>query len=89
VFASASGTVTRSQCDRSGYGCYIVVDHGSSLRTLYGHCDQLYVKVGAVVKQGEAICKMGNTGRVFGPTGIHVHFEVIHNGVKRNPLLYF
>ena len=46
------------------------------------------MKVGDVVGRGQVIAWMGNTGRVYGQTGIHVHFEVLLNGVKKNPMLY-
>lgn len=72
-----------------GYGNTVVIDHGDGLQTRYGHCETLYVTAGQQVEQGQLICRMGNSGRVFGPTGIHLHFEVIDNGVKRNPAKYY
>lgn len=71
-----------------GYGNNVIIDHGDGLKTLYGHCETLYVVEGQKIYRGQALCKMGNTGRSYGPTGIHVHFEVIDNGVKRNPGAY-
>ena len=62
--------------------------HGNGLVTLYAHNKEHYVRDGAVVQRGQMIAGMGNTGRVYGKTGIHVHFEVRLNGVKKNPLLY-
>ena len=69
-------------------GTVIEIDHGDGVVTLYGHNEVLYVKKGDTVTRGQEISKMGNTGRVYGATGIHVHFEVRVNGVKKNPLLY-
>ena len=89
VFAAEAGTVVRADYGwDGGYGNVIVIDHGNGLQTLYGHNKELYVKVGDVVTRGQVISFMGNTGRVHGPTGIHVHFEVHLNGVKKNPMLY-
>ena len=66
----------------------VEVDHGNGLVTLYGHNKELYVKKGDTVSRGQTISWMGNSGLVYGPTGIHVHFEVRLNGVKKNPELY-
>lgn len=101
VWAAASGTVVTSGggcpardlriekgCGH-GYGNYIVIDHGNGLQTLYSHLETLYVSEGMAIERGQAIGKMGNSGRVYGKTGIHLHFEVVDNGVKRNPHNYF
>lgn len=89
VFAAEDGTVIRADYGwNGGYGNVIEIDHGNGVVTLYGHSKELYVKVGDKVKRGQEISWMGNTGRVYGATGIHVHFEVRVNGVKKNPLLY-
>jgi murein DD-endopeptidase MepM/ murein hydrolase activator NlpD len=89
IFAAEDGTVIRADYGwNGGYGNVIEIDHGNGLVTLYGHSKELYVKDGDKVKRGQKISWMGNTGLVHGPTGIHVHFEVRVNGVKKNPLLY-
>lgn len=72
-----------------GYGNHLVIDHGNGIQTLYGHLETIYVTEGQEVEQGQLVGKMGNSGRVFGPTGIHLHFEVVDNGVKRNPVKYY
>ncbi len=88
-YAAKAGTVEVSQCGwNSGYGCYVIINHGGGVKTLYGHHNKLLVSVGEYVKAGQTIGLMGNTGKVRGVTGIHLHFEVIVNGVKKNPLLY-
>lgn len=87
--ASKSGTVTTASYGwNGGYGNYIVIDHGDGSQTLYAHHNTLYVSVGDYVYQGQPIGQMGNTGNVWGGTGIHVHFEIIINGVKQNPSNY-
>lgn len=89
VFAAADGTVIRADYGwDGGYGNVIEIDNGNGMVTLYAHNKELYVKVGDKVKRGQEISWMGNTGRTYGPTGIHVHFEVRINGEKKNPLLY-
>lgn len=88
-FAAEAGTVIRADYGwNGGYGNVIEIDHGNGLITLYAHNKELYVKKGDVVTRGQAIAFMGNTGRVHGPTGIHLHFEVHVNGVKKNPAAY-
>ncbi len=89
VFAAEDGTVIRAELGwNGGYGNVIEVDHGNGLVTLYGHNKELYVQEGDVVSRGQTLSWMGNTGLVYGATGIHVHFEVRLNGIKKNPLLY-
>ncbi|PIR52144.1 hypothetical protein COU77_01920 [Candidatus Peregrinibacteria bacterium CG10_big_fil_rev_8_21_14_0_10_49_16] len=89
IFASEDGTVVRSEHGWSGgYGNVVEIDHGNGLVTLYAHNKELYVNMGEKVRRGQVIAWMGNTGRVYGATGIHVHFEVRVHGVKKNPLLY-
>src|SRR3989338_827493 len=86
VYASRSGTIIKSQCGwNGGYGCYIIIDHGGGVHTLYGHNSQLLVSSGDTVVQGQTIALSGNTGRSTGP---HLHFEVRVNGGRQNPLKY-
>ncbi len=88
-YAVKAGKVEKSQCGwNSGYGCVIIIDHGGGVKTLYGHHSKLLVSVGDRVDAGQTIGLMGNTGNVRGVTGIHLHFEIIINGVRVNPLGY-
>lgn len=90
IFAAAAGKVIKADYGwNGGYGNYIIIDHGNGMQTLYGHNEKLYVTVGQYVEQGQTISWMGRSGRVYGPTGIHVHFEVRINGVKYNPMNFF
>ena len=90
ITAAADGTIVKSQCGwNGGYGCVIVIDHGDGYQTLYAHMSKLSASVGDAVAQGETIGVMGNTGRVYGATGIHLHFEVIVNGKKKNPIAFY
>ncbi len=90
IYAAAAGKVIKSQGGwNGGYGNYIIIDHGNGMQTLYGHNEKLYVTAGQYVEQGQTIAWMGNSGRVYGPTGIHLHFEVRIKGVKYNPMSFF
>lgn len=86
LYAARAGKIIRSQCGwNGGYGCYIIIDHGNGINTLYAHAKNLFVDVGESVAQGQSIASMGSTGR---STGSHVHFEVRVNGRRTNPLQY-
>lgn len=89
IYAAEAGTVIRADYGwNGGYGNVIEVDHGNGLVTLYAHNKDLLVEEGDTVTRGQKIANMGNTGLVYGKTGIHIHFEVHLNGAKKNPLLY-
>jgi len=86
LVASKAGRVVKSQCGwNGGYGCYVVLDHGGGVTTLYAHARRLYVSAGQRVSQGQTIAEMGSTGRSTGP---HIHYEVRVNGRRQNPLKY-
>ena len=86
IFATKSGTVITSQCGYNfGYGCFIIIDHGDGLTTLYGHMSHRIAEVGEQVERGQTIGLIGTTGNSTGP---HVHFEVRVGGVRKNPLRY-
>ncbi len=90
IVASDGGTVViaayRKGTSYGSYGKYIVIDHGGGYQTLYAHCDELLVSPGDIVKQGQVIGKVGNTGRSEGP---HLHFEIQINGRRVNPMSFF
>ena len=86
IKAAAGGTVVTSSTGyNGGYGNYIVISHGNGVETAYGHCNELDVKVGQKVSQGEIIGSVGNTGRSYGN---HLHLEIRKNGVAQNPQNY-
>ena len=91
IWAAGSGKVVKASSGTwgGGYGNHIIIDHGNGLKTLYAHMDYLDVSVGDIVEQGQVLGRMGKTGRVYGRTGIHLHFEVIKNGVKQVPSNYY
>jgi len=84
IYAAAGGEVIYSGWE-SGFGNVIRVRHENDYVTLYAHCSELLVSVGDTVQQGQEIAHMGRTGIA---TGIHLHFEVIINGINVDPLLY-
>jgi len=91
IWATADGVVVKASSGTwgGGYGNHLIIDHGNGLQTLYAHLEYLSVSKGERVKQGQVIGKMGRTGNVRGKTGIHLHFEVHVNGVKKLPSNYF
>jgi murein DD-endopeptidase MepM/ murein hydrolase activator NlpD len=86
IYATGDGIVERADAEASGYGNHVVINHGFGYETLYGHMNKILVTVGQEVKRGEIIGEVGNTGQSSGP---HVHYEVIRNGNKINPISYY
>lgn len=84
VVAVAAGVVTASD-RRRGYGNTVEISHGDGYVTLYAHNQRNLVAVGDLVTRGQAIAKVGSTGR---STGSHVHFEVSKDGRLVNPATY-
>ena len=81
ILAPASGVVAQVGWE-NGYGKCITIHHGYGLSTKYAHLSKFLVKPGEAIKRGQAIAKMGSTGR---STGSHLHYEVHLNGVPTNP----
>lgn len=86
IYATGDGTIERVEHKHSGYGFNVIVNHGFGYKTLYGHMSKILVKEGQVVKRGEVIGLVGNTGRSVGP---HLHYEVLKDGKKIDPANYF
>jgi len=82
IHAAGAGTVVVAG-DCGGYGNCVVIDHGASLATLYGHQSQVLVKVGDVVTAGQVLGLVGSTGISTGP---HLHFEVRLRGAPIDPV---
>lgn len=85
IVASDGGAVIQAGDKGDGYGNYVIIDHGNGYQTLYGHCSSLAVSYGQHVSQGETIGYVGSTGNSTGP---HLHFEIIYNSNKLNPLQF-
>ena len=84
LYAADDGTVIFAGWS-TGYGNNVVIDHGNGMKTRYAHASKLFVAVGDEVGRGDEIAAMGSTGWSTGP---HIHFEVMVNGAKLNPLNY-
>ena len=84
IHAAASGTVVFSGW-MSGYGNFVIIDHGGGMATAYGHQSSIAAGNGQSVSQGQVIGYVGCTGHCFGP---HLHFEVRINGSPVDPLGY-
>lgn len=82
VTAVADGVVTWS-ADRYGYGVMVEINHGNGYSTRYAHNSENLVEVGQEVKKGQVVARMGETGRATGP---NLHFEVLKNGRRVNPV---
>lgn len=82
VIAVADGIVTESGW-KGGLGNAVVIDHGSNIRTVYGHNSSLIVHAGQTVEVGDVIALVGSTGY---STGAHSHFEVHRNGQYTDPM---
>ena len=84
VYATADGVVRYSGW-ANGYGLSMVLDHGFSFSTLYGHLSELLVKEGAQIRRGQLVGRVGSTGTSTGP---HLHYEVWIDGAPQNPVKY-
>ncbi|MCK4857978.1 MAG: M23 family metallopeptidase [candidate division Zixibacteria bacterium] len=84
IVSTANGVV---KCigNKGQLGKTVVIDHGNGYETVYGHVSKYKVKQGQVVKRGELIALMGNSGRSTGP---HLHYGVLKNGHSINPKKY-
>ena len=81
IVATADGEVVQSEW-YGGYGNMVQINHGNGIATIYGHNSQLLVHTGQVVKKGQVIAYLGNTGASTGP---HCHYEIRVNGTAVNP----
>ncbi|TDA69837.1 MAG: peptidase M23 [Clostridia bacterium] len=84
VIAAADGTVLLAGW-YGGYGNAVVISHGGSITTLYGHMSRIGVSEGQRVTRGQEIGRVGTTGL---STGYHLHFGVRKNGEPINPWSY-
>lgn len=99
IYSTGNGIVEKVSYER-GYGYHVIINHGYGYKTLYAHMRNLNIykvdengnqiitkiKKGAKVNRGDIIGHVGNTGVSSGP---HLHYEVIKDGVKINPVNYF
>jgi murein DD-endopeptidase MepM/ murein hydrolase activator NlpD len=81
IHAAAGGVVRAAEAE-AAYGMAVEIDHGNGLATRYAHTSKILVKPGDLIKRGQVVALVGNTGRSTGP---HLHFEVLLDGVPQNP----
>jgi murein DD-endopeptidase MepM/ murein hydrolase activator NlpD len=86
IYATGDGTILSADNKARGYGKHVVIDHGYGYKTLYAHMSRFKVQPGQKVKRGEVIGYVGTTGTSTAP---HLHYEVIKNGEKINPVNFF
>jgi murein DD-endopeptidase MepM/ murein hydrolase activator NlpD len=84
IVAVADGVVSWSG-DRYGYGVMVEITHGNGFATRYAHNSENLVAIGDEVKKGQVVALMGKTGRATGP---NLHFEVLRNGSRVNPVSF-
>lgn len=84
IYAVAGGVVSAVE-RKGGYGNVVEIDHQDGLISRYAHLQKADVTVGTVVKKGQLIARVGNTGRSTGP---HLHLEVLQDGQQIDPMRY-
>lgn len=86
IYATGDGVVKTVSPNLGGYGKEIEINHGFGYVTRYAHMEKFAVREGQKVKRGECIGYVGSTGTATAP---HLHYEVMKNGEKVNPIMYF
>jgi lipoprotein NlpD len=84
VRAAAGGRIVYQGSGLRGYGQLIIIKHSDEFLSAYAHNDKIYVKEGDVVKRGQKIADMGNTGT----DRVKLHFEIRRQGVPTDPQKY-
>lgn len=85
VYAADTGVVVYAGWSDFGYGYLLVIDHGNGWQSAYAHLNSVGASCGQSVIRGGLVATLGSTGNSTGP---HLHFELVFNGVKVNPLEY-
>lgn len=83
AYATGDGVVVEVDRDHWGYGNMVTIDHGFGYKTRYAHLQKFAVRKGQKVKRGQLIGYIGSTGKT---TGVHLHYEVLKNGVQVDPI---
>jgi len=86
VYATGDGRVEKLLRMDRGYGNAVIINHGFGYQTLYAHLSAFAVRQGQNISRGTLIGRVGNTGKSTGP---HLHYEVIKDGRKVNPVYFF
>lgn len=86
VYATADGTVKDVEHSTKGLGNVVTIDHGNGYLTRYAHLENTKVSRGQKVARGKQIGQVGMSGNSFAP---HLHYEVVRDTAKVDPLNYF
>lgn len=86
VVATGNGVVSKVDRSLRGYGNSVTIDHGNGYKTLYAHLGEIKTRTGLNVKRGDVIGTVGSSGVSLAP---HLHYEVIKEDEKVNPINYF
>jgi len=86
IYSTGTGVIKLIKRSNRGYGNHIIIDHGYGYETLYAHMVKFNVRKGQKITRGEVIGFVGNTGRSTAP---HLHYEVMKNGKKINPINFY
>lgn len=86
IHCTGNGKVVDVKYEKRGYGYHVIVNHGYGYQTIYAHMSKIAVKQGQVVNRGDVLGYVGNTGTSTGP---HLHYEIVKNGNKINPINFF
>ena len=86
IYSTGDGKIEKVRRSRKGYGNHVIIDHGYGYQTLYAHMKKYIVYRGQKVKRGEIIGYVGSTGTSVAP---HLHYEVMKNKRKINPVNYY
>jgi len=85
IQATGNGIIEKVTRKSSGYGHHVIINHGFGYKTLYGHMNKIDVRKGQKVTRGQKIGEVGSTGTSTAP---HLHYEVVSQGHKVNPIHY-
>lgn len=86
VYATGNGIIEKAKRSRRGYGNQVRINHGFGYATFYAHLDRFVVRRNQKVKRGDLIGYVGTSGTSTAP---HLHYEVIKNNRKVNPVYYY
>ena len=86
VYATGNGTISKAKRSKRGYGNQVRIDHGYGYETFYAHLNKFTVKLNQKVFRGDLIGYIGNSGTSTAP---HLHYEVIKNNRRVNPVNYY
>lgn len=85
VLATADGVILKSIKNKKGYGHHIIIQHDHEFKTLYAHLKEIMVSEGQAIRKGAVIATVGSTGNSSKP---HLHYEVIKEGKRVDPIAY-